>query len=126
MRDGVAVAVLAVALLGAGGWFAATTTDVPRDAAPNATFSVSDLDGQTVVVEHAGGEPVAGESIRVLVYEERLLPDRTVHASTWKDNGTVRPGERLRLEDPRLEPGHRLVVRWFGEKGETNLASARL
>ncbi|WP_254839816.1 type IV pilin N-terminal domain-containing protein [Natronomonas marina] len=126
MRDGVAVAVLAVAFLGVGVWFATTTTDLPSEAAPNATFSVNDLDDGTVAVEHAGGEPLDGDAVRVLVYEDRLLPDRTVHASTWAENGTVGPGDRLRIEDPRIESGHRVVVRWFGENGQANLAETRL
>lgn len=127
MRDGVAVAVLAVAVVGAAGWVGVATTDLPAGQAPNASFEVSDLENGTVVVEHVGGEPLSADSLRLLVYEDRrVLPDRTVHASAWDEHGHVRPGDRRRLADRRFEPDQRLVVRWFGEPGQTNLAEARL
>jgi hypothetical protein len=127
VRDGVALAVLAVAVAGADVWVGVTTTDLPPSAAPNATFDVSAPDDGTVVVEHAGGEPVPADAVRLLVYDERrLLPDRTVHASTWADAGRIRPGDRRRLEDPRFEPGQRVVVRWFGPDGQATLTGARL
>jgi len=125
VRDGAAVAVLAVALLAGGVYLGAATTDLSAAAAPNATFVVSDLDGETAVVEHAGGEPVETGSVRLLVYDDRSgVPDRTVHASNC--DGTVRPGDRRRLEDRRFDPDQRLVVRWFGEGGRTNLEEARI
>ena len=124
MRDGVAVAVFVVALVGSVAGFGAVTSQLSAESAPDADFAVSSLDDGRVVVEHVGGEPLEA-TVRVLVYEERrFLPDRTVHASDW--NGTIRPGERLRLEDQRFEPGQRLVVRWYGGDGQANLASARL
>ena len=125
MRDGVAVAVLLGAVLAGGAYLGTATMDLPTDAAPNATFAVGELDGETVVVEHAGGEPLEPGSVRLLVYEDRRwLPDRTVHASNWE--GRVGPGDRRRLEDRRFEPGQRLVVRWFGEDGQANLEEARI
>ncbi len=127
MRDGVAIVVLAVAVVGVAGWLGMATTDLPADRAPNASFTVSELDDGSVVVEHAAGEPIEADSVRLLVYEDRrVLPDRTVHASTWGEDGPVRPGDRRRLADRRFEPGQRLVVRWFGEGGQTNLAESRL
>ena len=125
MRDGVAVAVLLGAVLAGGVYLGTATTDLPTDAAPNATFAVGELDGETVVVEHAGGEPVEG--LRVLVYEDRrVLPDRTVHATAWGVESPVRPGEEVELEDPRFESGQRLVVRWFGDDGQANLSEQRI
>ncbi len=124
MRDGVAAVVLVVALVGSVAGFGVVTSELSAETTPEATFAVSDLDDGRVVVEHAGGEPLAA-TVRILVYDERrVLPDRTVHASNW--NGTIRPGERRRLADPRFEPGQRLVVRWYGGDGQANLASARL
>jgi hypothetical protein len=124
VRDGVAAVVFVVALVGSVAGFGAVTSQLSADSTPDADFAVSSLDDGRVIVEHIGGEPLEA-TVRVLVYEERrFLPDRTVHASDW--NGTVRPGERLRLEDPRFEPGQRLVVRWYGGDGQANLASARL
>jgi hypothetical protein len=124
VRDGVAAVVFVVALVGSVAGFGAVTSQLSADSTPDADFAVSSLDDGRVIVEHVGGEPLEA-TVRVLVYEERrFLPDRTVHASDW--NGTVRPGERLRLEDPRFEPGQRLVVRWYGGDGQANLASARL
>ena len=124
MRDGVAAVVFVVALVGSVAGFGAVTSQLSADSTPDADFAVSSLDDGRVIVEHVGGEPLEA-TVRVLVYEERrFLPDRTVHASDW--NGTVRPGERLRLEDPRFEPGQRLVVRWYGGDGQANLVSARL
>ena len=80
MRDGVALAVLAVAALGTAAGLGHVATDLPSGAAPNATFEATGLESGTVTVEHAGGEPVEG--LRVLVYEDRrVLPDRTVHAT---------------------------------------------
>ena len=124
MRDGVAAAVLVAALVGSVAGFGIVTSQLSVESAPAADFAVSDLDDGQVVVEHTGGRSLDA-TVRVLVYEERwFLPDRTVHASNW--NGTVRPGERLRLEDPRFEPGQRLVVRWYDGDGQANLASARI
>ena len=124
MRDGVAAVVLVVALVGSVVGFGVVTSQLSAESTPEADFAVSGLDDGRVVVEHAGGESLEA-TVRVLVYEERrFLPDRTVHASDW--NETVRPGERLRLEDPRFEPNQRLVVRWYGGDGQANLASARI
>ena len=126
MRDRTAAAVLlllAVVVL-AGGQL--LTADLAAEAAPNATFTV-DGDADGLVVEHAGGEPLESGTVRVLVYEERrLLPDRTVHGTTWDAGTAVESGDRLVLEDPRFAPGQRLVVRWYGEGGQANLHEARL
>lgn len=127
MRDGVAVAVLAVAVVGAAAWFGTATMEAPPGQTPNASFAVSELDDDTLVVEHADGVPVSADSLRLLVYEDRrVLPDRTVHASRWGENGTVRPGDARRLRDRRFEPGQRLVVRWYGEDRQATLAERRL
>ena len=126
MRDRTAAAVLlflAVVALAGGQLLPA---DLAADEAPDATFAV-DGDAEGLVVEHAGGEPLESGTVRVLVYEERrLLPDRTVHGSTWDAGADVGPGDRLVLEDPRFAPGQRLVVRWYGEGGRANLHEARL
>ena len=125
MRDGVAVAVLAVAALGTAAGLGYVTMDLSPGAAPDASFEATGLENATVTVEHAGGEPVEG--LRVLVYEDRrLLPDRTVHATAWGVESPVRPGEEIELEDPRFEPGQRLVVRWFGDDGQANLSERRI
>ena len=62
-------------------------------------------------------------------------PEASFEASDL-ENGTVavehvgsEPVEGLRVlvyEDPRFESGQRLVVRWFGGDGRTNLAEERL
>lgn len=127
MRDGVALVVLAVAAVAATAWFGMMATDLRADRVPNASFDVNHFENGTVVVEHAGGEPLDADSVRLLVYEDRrVLPDRTVHGSHWDETGTVRPGDRRRLEDRRIEAGHRLVVRWFGVDGQAKLAEVRL
>ena len=125
MRDGVAVAVLAVIALGTAAGLGYVTTDLPPEAAPDASFEATNLENGTVTVEHAGGEPVEG--LRVLVYGDRqFLPDRTVHATAWGVESPVRPGEEIELEDPRFESGQRLVVRWFGDDGQANLFEQRI
>ena len=125
MRDGVALAVLAVVALGTAAGLGYVTTDLPPGVAPDASFEATGLENGTVTVEHAGGEPVEG--LRVLVYEDRrFLPDRTVHATAWGVESPVRPGEEIELEDPRFEPGQRLVVRWFGDDGQANLSEQRI
>ena len=125
MRDGVALAVLAVAALGTAAGLGYVTTDLPSRAAPDASFEATGLENGSVTVEHAGGEPVEG--LRVLVYEDRrFLPDRTVHATAWGVESPVRPGEKIELEDPRFESGQRLVVRWFGDDGQANLFEQRI
>ena len=125
MRDAVAVVVIAVAALGVVVGLGYVTADLPAEDAPEASFEASDLENGTVAVEHVGSEPVEG--LRILIYEDRrFLPDRTVHAAAWGVETPVRPGERLKLEDPHFESGQRLVVRWFGGDGRTNLAEERL
>lgn len=127
MRDGAALAVLAVLVVGAGIGLAVTTTDLPADRSPDATFDVRESGEDAVVVEHVGGDTLSADAVRLLVYEDRrFLPDRTVHASTWGEAGRVRPGDRRRLQDRRFATGQRLVVRWYGEAGQANLAEARL
>jgi len=127
MRDGLAVAVLALAVVGAAAWFGMATTEVPAGQTPNASFTVTDLENDTLVVEHAAGDAVAADTLRVLVYEDRrVLPDRTVHASDWGRNGSVRPGDTRRLRDRRFESGQRLVVRWYGEAGQATLSERRI
>ena len=107
--------------------FELVRSDPPPAATPNATFEVTDLDDDTVVVAHAGGAPVDADAVRILVPEERrLLPDRTVHGSTWAAPGRIRQGDRRRLEDPRFEPGQRLIVRWFGPDGQATLSEGWL
>ena len=128
MRDRTAAAVLILLAVAALAGWQVLTADLAADGAPNATFTVEGdpADGE-LVVAHGGGEVLASGSVRVLVYEERpLLPDRTVHGSTWEAAGGVGPGDRLVLEDRRFAPGQRLVVRWFGESGRSNLQEARL
>ena len=128
MRDRTALAVLLAALvLAVAGWQVAST-ELAADDPPDATFSVSgDAAGGELVVEHDGGPALAPGSVRVLVYEERrVLPDRTVHGSTWDDGAAIGPGDRLVLEDPRFEPGQRLVVRWYGDGGQATLSETRL
>ena len=129
MRDRTAIAVLAVAfVVGLGGyWF--LTADLPAEDAPDADFEVTDdIAADTIVVEHAGGQSIPSESLRILVYEDRwVLPDRTVHGTIWEsDTGAIQPGDRIELEDPRFEPGQRVVVRWFGDDGRANLHETTL
>lgn len=123
MDDRVGYAVFVFAALAAGLWFYTATLSAPPGAAPDATFEVeTDLENDTLVVEHAEGEPFESGRLAVLVYEDRpVVPDRTVHRTTWETRRLIQPGDRLELEDPRLESGHRLVVRWFGEEGQTNV-----
>ena len=128
MRDRVALGALLVVALAVLGGLWVQTTDLPADAAPEASFdAAADADADRLTVEHAGGEALPSGSIRVLVYEDRpVLPDRTVHGTVWEtDAGAVVPGDRLELEDPRFEPGHRVVVRWFGDDGAVNLHESR-
>lgn len=128
MRDRTAGAVLLVLAVAALAGWGSLTADLDAGAAANATFTVEGdaADGE-LVVAHDGGEPLASGSVRVLVYEERpLLPDRTVHGSTWEADGGVGPGDRLVLEDRRFASGQRLVVRWYGEAGQANHHEARL
>lgn len=117
--------VLAVA---AGLWLLPTFLQAPPAAVPDATFEVSsDPAEDRLVVEHAGGDRFESGTLAVLVYEDRpVVPDRTVHRTTWRTNGTIRPGDRLTLTDRRFEPGQRVVVRWFGEAGQANLHRAEL
>ena len=125
MRDGVALVALVVVALGTAAGLGHVTTDLPPGAAPDASFEATGLENGTVTVKHVSSEPVEG--LRVLVYEDRrFLPDRTVHAAAWGVETPVRPGERLKLEDPHFESGQRLVVRWFGGDGRANLAEERL
>jgi len=126
VRDGVLV-VRAVARVGVVAGFELARSDPPPAATPNATFEATNLDDDTVVVEHAGGAPVDADAVWILVPEERrLLPDRTVPGSTWAAHGRIRQGDRRRLEDPRFEPGQRLIVRWFGHDGQATLSEGRL
>jgi hypothetical protein len=128
MRDRTVVAALIGALLvGVVAWYA-TPTELSPGAAPNASFTVDGDPGERVVVEHAGGAALKSGSLRVLVYEDRpIVPDRTVHGSTWRANDSrIDPGDRLSLADPRFEAGQRLVVRWYGDEGQATLHETRL
>ncbi|MDR9382139.1 MAG: type IV pilin N-terminal domain-containing protein [Natronomonas sp.] len=124
MRDSAAVAVLLVAVAAAVGglWF--VTADLPDAETPNATFEVTgDASAGELTVEHAGGDSVASESLRILVYEDRpIVPDRTVHGTIWgTDTGMIQPGDRIALEDRRFDDRQRLVVRWFGDGGQATI-----
>jgi hypothetical protein len=123
MRRVPAVALLFVIAAVVGLWLLPAFLQAPPEAVPNASFDVrSDPAENSLVVEHGGGEAFESGALAVLVYKDRpVVPDRTVHRTTWETNTTVRPGDRLELEDPRFEPGQRVVVRWFGEAGQANL-----
>ena len=124
MRDRTAVALFVTASVVAVVGFSVLTADVPSEDAPDVTFAVeTDAAAGELVVEHAAGEALDPGSLRILVYEDRaILPDRTVHGTVWDDGpGTIRPGDRIELEDRRFEPGQRVVVRWFGDAGQATL-----
>ncbi|MFO7927983.1 type IV pilin N-terminal domain-containing protein [Natronomonas sp.] len=124
MRDSTAAAVLFVAVAAAVGGLWVVTTDLPAEETPNATFEVtSDASTDELTVEHAGGDSVATESLRILVYEDRpIVPDRPVHGSVWEtETGQIQPGDRIELEDQRFEGGQRLAVRWFGDDGQATI-----
>lgn len=124
MRDRTAAAILLALLAVVAVGFVVSTDDLPRGAAPDAAFDIEgDATAGELAVEHAGGESVASGSLRILVYEDRpIIPDRTVHGTLWEtETGVIQPGNRLELEDPRIEPGQRVVVRWFGDDGQANL-----
>ena len=124
MRDRTAAATLLVVAAVALGWLYVGTVDLPAEEAPEADFEVDGDPGEgELVVEFTGGDRLESGSLAVLVYEDRtLLPDRTVHRSTWEAEGAyIDDGDRLELEDPRLEPGQRLVVRYYGDDGQANL-----
>jgi len=124
MRDRTAIAVLCVVFAVAIGGYWFLTADLPAEDAPDADFEVTgDAVAGELTVEHVGGQSVSSESLRILVYEDQpILPDRTVHGTVWEnETGVIQPGDRIELEDPRFEPGQRLVVRWFGDGGQANL-----
>jgi hypothetical protein len=131
VRDSTAVAVVLVAVLAVvtGVWF--VTTELSADDPPDATFEVTgDASAGELTVEHGGGDSVATGSLRILVYEDRpIVPDRTVHGTIWEtgtETGLIHPGDRIELEDPRFEPGQRLVVRWFGDDGQAPIHETRI
>ncbi len=118
---------LFVAALVAAGFYM-TTSDIPQSAAPDAEFDVEgDATPGALVVEYAGGESLSSGSLRILVYEDRpIVPDRPVHGTIWEtETGSIQPGNRLELEDPRFEPRQRIVVRWFGDDGRANLHESK-
>ncbi len=124
MRDRIAVAVLVVVLLAIAAGFYVSTDDLPAEQTPDVTFEIeTDPDTGELTVEHVDGEALSSGSVRVLVYEDRpIVPDRTVHGTLWEtDTGSIQSGDRLELEEPRLEAGQRVVIRWFGEDGQANL-----
>lgn len=121
-RVAFAVALVVVGGVTVGGLL--ISVDGPPDEVPDTTFDVSGSpDDGRLIVEHGGGDTLESGTIRVLVYEDRsLLPDRTIHGSTWEVEGPyIQPGDRIVLEDPRFESGQRLVVRWFGPDGQANV-----
>ena len=127
MRDRVAVVVFLLAVVAAAVGGSLLTTDAPPSAAPNADFAVTGDPSDTVTVEHVGGDSLDSGAVRVLVYEDRpLIPDRTVHATTWEEPGLIQETDRLEVEDPRFESGQRLVVRWFGDEGPATLYETHL
>ena len=129
MRDRTAVAAFLFLLAIAGLGLYSSTTDLPAERAPDATFEIDgDPAADELTVEHAGGESLSSGSLRILVYEDRpIVPDRTVHGTLWEtDTGWIQPGNRIELEDQRFAPGQRVVVRWFGEAGQANLETATI
>lgn len=124
MRDSTAIAVLFVGLIVAAGGSWILTAELSADDPPDATFEVAgDAAAGELTVEHAGGDAVATESLRILVYEDRpIVPNRTVHATIWEtETGLIQPDDRIELDDPRFEDGQRLVVRWFGDDGQASI-----
>ncbi|MFT4883020.1 MAG: hypothetical protein ACI8U4_000518 [Natronomonas sp.] len=128
MRRAPAVALLFVAVVAFGLWLLPAFLQAPPEAVPDASFEVDgDPADDRLVVEYVDGDTFESGELAVIVYEDRpVVPDRTVHRTTWETNTTVRPGDRLELDDPRFEPGQRVVVRWFGEAGQANLHEADL
>ncbi|WP_336134894.1 hypothetical protein [Natronomonas amylolytica] len=128
MRRASAVALVLIAVVAAGLWLLPAFLRAPPEAVPDASFDVSsDPAEDSLVVEYADGDAFESGELAVIVYEDRpVVPDRTVHRTTWETNTTVRPGDRLELDDPRFEAGQRVVVRWFGEAGQANLYESRL
>jgi hypothetical protein len=129
VRDSTAIAavLVAVAAVVTGLWF--VTAELSADDPPDATFEVTgDAAAGELTVEHAGGDSVASESLRILVYEDRpIAPDRPVHGTIWvTETGLIRPDDRIALEDRRFEPGQRLVVRWFGDDGQASIYETRI
>lgn len=124
MRDRTAVAALLILLAVVAVGFYVSTSDLPAESAPDATFQIeSDPATDELAVEHAGGPSLESGSLRILVYEDRpIVPDRPVHGTLWEtETEFIQPGNRIELEDPRFEPGQRVVVRWFGDAGQANL-----
>ncbi|MEF8777503.1 MAG: type IV pilin [Natronomonas sp.] len=124
MRDRTAVAILVVVSAAVAVGFYSSSADLPAEATPNATFDIeADIATDELVVEHDGGESLSSGSVRILVYEDRpIVPDRTVHGTVWEtESGFIQPGDRIELDDPRFEPGQRVVIRWFGDGGQANL-----
>lgn len=128
MRRVPAVVLLLVVVAAVGLWLLPAFLQAPPEAVPNASFDVTgDPAEDRLVVEYTDGGGFDSGELAVLVYEDRpVVPDRTVHRTTWQTNTTVRPGDRLELEDPRFEPGQRVVIRWFGEDGQANLHESKL
>ena len=127
MRDRTAIAALLILFSIAGIGLSASASDLPAERAPDTTFEIEgDPAAGELAVEHAGGESLSSGSLRILVYGDRpIVPDRPVHGSVWEtETGLIQPGNRIELEDRRFESGQRVVVRWFGEEGQANLATA--
>ncbi|MEF8807903.1 hypothetical protein [Natronomonas sp.] len=123
MRRAPAVALVLVAVVAVGLWLLPTLLQAPPEAVPDASFEVSgDPAEDRLVVEYVDGDAFESGELAVIVYEDRpVVPDRTVHRTTWETNTTIRPGDRLELDDPRFEAGQRVVIRWFGDAGQANL-----
>jgi hypothetical protein len=129
VRDRTAIAAFLLALSIAGIGLSVSTSDLPAERTPDATFEIDgDPAASELAVEHAGGESLSSGSLRILVYEDRpVVPDRPVHGSVWEtETGWIQPGDRIELGDRRFESGQRVVVRWFGEQGQANLAEASI
>jgi hypothetical protein len=117
-----------VAVVAVGLWLLPTLLQAPPESVPETSFEVSgDPAEDRLVVEYVDGDAFESGELAVIVYEDRpIVPDRTVHRTTWETNTTIRPGDRLELDDPRFEAGQRVVIRWFGDAGQANLHEADL
>ena len=97
--------ILVVGLVVAIGVVALNFDPPEKESPPEAEWSIERVNGTTVNVTHAGGEPVRADELRVTV-------DSISRDTSWSD--PVRPGDSTLVQ---AATGTKVRVVWLGGRG---------
>lgn len=105
----VSLVVLSLALL-----VFSTVSTQQEPEAPDAEWSLTQINDSYIRIEHAGGEPVSARNVTVTVNGRPVHPEWTAEVLTENDSAIVRVSQdnRVRLLWQRSESDSDVLKRW--------------